>query len=102
MEREQRYTKEIRNTEESLQNIIMDKENLQKDLAYKTAELKKLNEENTAAVRDSVAFQEQATAEEQQLRQELRDIVQNKRELQDKLALGTKDLQLLQEENERL
>merc|ERR1712217_990923 len=99
MEREQRYTKEIRNTEESLQNIIMDKENLQKDLAYKTAELKKLNEENAAAVRDSVAMQEQATAEEQQLRQELRDIIQNKRELQDKLALSSKDLELLQEEN---
>ncbi len=49
-----------------------------------------------------VAFQEHATAEEQQMRKELRDIVQEKRELQDKLALSNKDLELLQQENERL
>lgn len=102
LERERRYTKEIRTTEETLQSTIEMKENLQKDIAYKTAELKKLNEENAQAVRDSVAIQEHATAEEQQLRKELRDIVQEKRGLQDKLALGEKDLELLNQENERL
>merc|ERR1712157_36994 len=40
LEREQRYTREIRITEESLQKDLVDKENLQKDLACKTAELK--------------------------------------------------------------
>lgn len=102
LEREHRYTKEIRTTEETLQSTIEMKENLQKDIAYRTAELKKLNEENAQAVRDSVAIQEQATAEEQQLRKELRDIIQEKRGLQDKLALGEKDLELLNQENERL
>lgn len=102
VEREQRYTKEIRQTEEFLQKTIVDKENLQKELAYKTAELKRLNNESSSSVRESVSLQEQANAEEQQLRQELRDIVQAKRVLQDNLALGSKDLELLQEENERL
>merc|ERR1719401_1031838 len=102
LEREQRYTKEIRETEEALQRTIADKENLQKDMATLTAELKMLNEENAGAIRDSVAFQEQASAEEQQLRKELRDLVAEKRDLQDKLALGTKDLELLQQENVRL
>mmetsp|Transcript_62651 Transcript_62651/g.141349 ORF Transcript_62651/g.141349 Transcript_62651/m.141349 type:complete len:434 (-) Transcript_62651:94-1395(-) len=102
LEREHRYTKEIRTTEEMLQTTISDKENLQRDLANKTAELKTLNEESAQAIRESVALQEQATAEEQQLRKELREIVQDKRELQDKLALGNKDLELLHQENERL
>lgn len=102
VEREQRYTKEIRQTEESLQKTIADKENLQKDMANKTAELKRLNDENAQQIRESVAMQEQATAEEQQLRKEMRDIVQEKRDLQDKLALNNKDLELLQQENERL
>lgn len=102
LEREQRYTREIRHTEELLQKTIADKENLQREMANKTAELKKLNEDNAHGIRESVCVQEQATAEEQQLRKELRDIVQNKRDLQDKLALSNKDLELLQQENERL
>merc|ERR1712194_144063 len=102
VEREQRYTKEIRNTEDGLQKAIADKDVLQTDLAHKTVELKKLNEDNAQCIRESVALQEQATAEEQQLRKELRDIVLQKRDLQDKLALGTKDLELLSQENERL
>lgn len=102
LEREQRYTKDIRKTEEELQKAISDKENYQREMAHKTSELKLLNEENANAIRESVALQEQATAEEQQLRKELRDIVQEKRELQDRLALGNKDLDLLQQENERL
>mmetsp|Transcript_31576 Transcript_31576/g.87072 ORF Transcript_31576/g.87072 Transcript_31576/m.87072 type:complete len:421 (-) Transcript_31576:153-1415(-) len=102
LEREQRYTREIRQTEENLQKTMADKENLQKEMASRTVELKRLNEENAHEIRESVAMQEQATAEEQQLRRELRDVVQEKRELQDKLALGNKDLDLLQQENERL
>jgi len=102
LERELRYTKEIRQTEEGLQKTIEDKENLQRDIAQQTQELKKLNEENTQMIRESVAIQEQATAEEQQLRKELREIIQEKRALQDKLALSNKDLELLQQENERL
>merc|ERR1719237_1794639 len=88
LEREQRYTREIRETEELLQQTIVDKENLQRDMAEKTSELKRLNDENAQAIRESVCLQEQATAEEQQLRKELRDIVQDKRDCQDKLALN--------------
>eukprot|EP00747_Dinoflagellata_sp_TGD_P163964 gnl/TRDRNA2_/TRDRNA2_183248_c0_seq1.p1 gnl/TRDRNA2_/TRDRNA2_183248_c0~~gnl/TRDRNA2_/TRDRNA2_183248_c0_seq1.p1 ORF type:complete len:432 (+),score=111.90 gnl/TRDRNA2_/TRDRNA2_183248_c0_seq1:75-1370(+) len=102
VERERRYTKEIRNTEEGLQRSISDKENLQREIASKTAELKLLNEENAQAIRESVAIQEQATAEEQKLRKELRDIISEKRALQDKLALSQKDLELLEQENVRL
>mmetsp|Transcript_31744 Transcript_31744/g.95929 ORF Transcript_31744/g.95929 Transcript_31744/m.95929 type:complete len:440 (-) Transcript_31744:136-1455(-) len=102
VEREQRYTKEIRQTEDSLQKSLADKENLQKELANKQAELKKLNEENAQGIRDSVYIQEQATVQEQELRKELRDTVTSKRDLQDKLNLNSKDLELLQQENERL
>jgi len=102
LEREQRYTREIRQTEELLQKTIANKEQLQKELGDKTAELKGLNEDNAQAIRESVALQEQAAGEEQQLRKELRDIIQEKRDLQDKLALSNKDLELLNQENERL
>merc|ERR1719199_1526718 len=87
MDREQRYTREIRATEESLQKNIADKENLQRDIAQQTMNLKRLNDENATAIRESISAQEQAMAEEQQLRKELRDIIHEKRELQDKLAL---------------
>jgi hypothetical protein len=102
MDREQRYTREIRANEENLQKTIADKEKLQKEIAQQSVDLKTLNEENATAIRESISAQEQAMAEEQQLRKELRDIVQEKRELQDKLALGNKDLELLNQENERL
>jgi len=102
MDREQRYTREIRTTEENLQKCIADKENMQKEIAQQTMDLKRLNDENATAIRESISAQEQAMAEEQQLRKELRDIIQEKRELQDKLALGNKDLELLNQENERL
>merc|ERR1719152_234355 len=42
VEREQRYTSEIRNIEDNLQKTIADKENLQRDIAFETQELKKL------------------------------------------------------------
>lgn len=102
MDREQRYTREIRQTEEQLQKSIADKENCQRDIAQQSMDLKRLNEENASAIRESISAQEQAMAEEQQLRKELRDIIQEKREFQDKLALGNKDLELLNQENERL
>lgn len=102
MDREQRYTREIRSTEENLQKSIADKENLQRDISQQAMDLKRLNDENATAIRESISAQEQAMAEEQQLRKELRDIIAEKRELQDKLALGNKDLELLNQENERL
>jgi len=102
LDREQRYTREIRTTEENLQKCIADKENYHREIAQQSSDLKQLNEENATAIRESISAQEQAMAEEQQLRKELRDIIQEKRELQDKLALGNKDLELLNQENERL
>merc|ERR1711881_235854 len=102
VDREMRYSKEIRNLEESLQRTIADKENLQREISLLTAELRRLNEENATAIRESVALQEQATVEEEQLRKELRDVIAEKRSLQDKLGLGKKDLELLEQENTRL
>lgn len=102
VEREQRYTKEIRQTEDALQKTIAEKEVLQKDIVLKTAELKKLNETTAQAIRESVAAQEQSAAEEQQLRKEFAEVVRAKRDLNDKVILNNKDLELLQQENERL
>eukprot|EP00931_Biecheleriopsis_adriatica_P119757 TRINITY_DN94952_c0_g1_i1.p1 TRINITY_DN94952_c0_g1~~TRINITY_DN94952_c0_g1_i1.p1 ORF type:complete len:468 (+),score=130.28 TRINITY_DN94952_c0_g1_i1:79-1404(+) len=102
LEREQRYIKEIRQTEEALQRVINEKEEKQKELAGKTVTLNQMNESSTAAVRESISSQERATTEEQQLRKELRDIQNDKRELTDRHALNAKDLELLEQENERL
>lgn len=102
LEREQRYIKEIRQTEEALQRVISEKEFSQKELAAKSVSLNQLNEQNTSAVRESIVMQERTAAEEQQLRKELRELQVEKKDLQDKLALNVKDLELLEQENERL
>lgn len=101
-EREQRYVGEIAAHEDYLQTLINEKENLGCDIVMQTKELKKLNNENAQAIRDHVKTQEITTSEEQQLRKELRDALQLKREFQDSVALNTRDLELLQQENERL
>merc|ERR1719401_3285998 len=46
LDREQRYTKEIRTTEENLQKCIADKEIYQREIAQQSADLKRLNDEN--------------------------------------------------------
>mmetsp|Transcript_51689 Transcript_51689/g.136611 ORF Transcript_51689/g.136611 Transcript_51689/m.136611 type:complete len:116 (+) Transcript_51689:1165-1512(+) len=97
-----RYTKEIRSLEEGLQRTVADKEQLTKEIALLTGELKRLNDESAMAVRESVAFQEAAHSQEEQLRQELRDIMTEKRGLQDQLAVSKKDLEMLGQENTRL
>ncbi|CAE7942748.1 LRRC45, partial [Symbiodinium necroappetens] len=98
LEREQRYIKEIRQTEEALQRVISEKEFSQKELAAKSVSLNQLNEQNTSAVRESIVMQERTAAEEQQLRKELRELQVEKKDLQDKLALNVKDLELLEQD----
>ncbi|CAE6954665.1 LRRC45 [Symbiodinium sp. KB8] len=98
LEREQRYIKEIRQTEEALQRVISEKEFSQKELAAKSMSLNQLNEQNTSAVRESIVMQERTAAEEQQLRKELRELQVEKKDLQDKLALNVKDLELLEQD----
>lgn len=102
LEREQRYINEIRQAEEALQRVISEKEFSQKELAAKTVSLNQLNDQSTSEVRESVVSQEKSAAEEQQLRKELRELQVEKKTLQDKLALNVKDLELLEQENERL
>lgn len=102
LEREQRYIKEIRQAEEALQRVISEKEFSQKELAAKTVSLNQLNDQSTSEVRESVVSQEKSAAEEQQLRKELRELQVEKKTLQDKLSLNVKDLELLEQENERL
>jgi len=87
---------------EALQKVISEKEEIQKELSGKSVTLQKLNEQSSDAVRESVAIQERHAAEEQELRKELRDVQHDKRELQERLALSSKDLELLEQENERL
>lgn len=97
-----RYNKEIRAVEESLEQCIADKEDLQYKASVLLERLKCSNEENAKAMRESVEMQEHAMAQEEALRTELRAIIAEKRALQDKLALGQKDLELLDQENRRL
>lgn len=85
-----------------MQRVISEKEFSQKELAAKTVSLNQLNDQSTSEVRESVVSQEKSAAEEQQLRKELRELQVEKKTLQDKLALNVKDLELLEQENERL
>jgi len=102
IDREMRYSKEIRNLEEGLQQCVADKEHLQKEISLMTAELKRLSDDHAASIRESVAIQEQSHSQEESLRKELRDIMTEKRSLQDQLAIGRKDMEMIEQENNRL
>eukprot|EP00812_Abedinium_dasypus_P001000 NODE_1118_length_1236_cov_482.482642.p1 GENE.NODE_1118_length_1236_cov_482.482642~~NODE_1118_length_1236_cov_482.482642.p1 ORF type:complete len:353 (+),score=130.82 NODE_1118_length_1236_cov_482.482642:77-1060(+) len=101
-DREHRYAREIKLHEDNLHTMVADKENLQQDISKQSSGLRALGEDNSRAIRESVAAQEQAASEEQQLRNELRDVMREKRELQEQLGNHSKDLEMLQQENERL
>eukprot|EP00746_Dinoflagellata_sp_MGD_P165655 gnl/MRDRNA2_/MRDRNA2_95066_c0_seq1.p1 gnl/MRDRNA2_/MRDRNA2_95066_c0~~gnl/MRDRNA2_/MRDRNA2_95066_c0_seq1.p1 ORF type:complete len:434 (+),score=94.49 gnl/MRDRNA2_/MRDRNA2_95066_c0_seq1:96-1397(+) len=100
--REQGYNEHIHTSEESIKQTIVDKEDLQEMVSIYVDKLREAYEDNAKTVREAVMMQENALAEEEHLRQALRDIVAEKRIQQDKLALGQKDLELLEQENARL
>lgn len=102
LDREQRYNAEIQTSEQNLMDAIADKATLEADVAKQAVDLKSFNVENVAAIRENMKLKELAMSEEQQLRKECRDILREKNELKGKLALGAKDLELLNQENERL
>lgn len=102
LEREQRYLRDVHANEEHIKQCIVDKADLVVAVARQAYELKQINDENAAAIRANIKYKEHAMAEEQLLRKELREIIQDKRDLTDKLALGNKDLELLALESERL
>jgi hypothetical protein len=102
VDREQGYNEQIHTLEENIKQTIVDKEDLQEKVSIYVRKLQEAYEENARAVREAVTMQENALAEEENLRQALRDIVAEKRIQQDKLALGQKDLELLEQENARL
>jgi len=101
-EREERYNREIRILEDGIQAVQVDEQDLLREVAQQNIDLKESEEDNLKAIADVIKSKEHAMAEEQQLRQELRETYQDKRDLQDKLALGSKDLELLEQENDRL
>lgn len=102
MDREQGYNEQIHTSEESIKQTIVDKEDLQEMVNIYVDKLREAYEDNAKTVQEAVTMQECALAEEENLRQALRDIVAEKRIQQDKLALGQKDLALLEQENARL
>lgn len=102
LEREQRCLEEISQAEEQLQRSASEKAELQKGLALKAAELKVLQEGSAAALQRSLALQAKVASEERELRRELGDLEEDRRDLQERLALSSKDLELLEQENEQL
>lgn len=101
-DREQRYLNEIRHTEEKLQHAIKAKEGLLTELSFRQSELQRLEDQLARMIFDAKVKQEQAVAEEQQLKVDLRRHQQEQCEVTDRLALRQKDLEMLEEENERL
>jgi len=102
VEREERYHREIRDSEEAIKTCLVDNDHLQAKVASLAIDLRDLNLENFGLIRENMTNQEHDMAHEQQLRKDLRHILQMKYELTDKLALLTNDLQMLDEESERL
>merc|ERR1719482_127984 len=102
VDREARYAKEIRGLEESLQRMLHDKERMQKETHLSTGELRRLHDENALATREAVAVQEHAQAQDESLRAELRDLMVEKRRLQDALAEERRNVVLREQENHRL
>jgi hypothetical protein len=102
VDREARYSKEIRGLEEQLQKNLGDKENLQKETHLQTGELRRLHDENALSTREAVAVQEHAQAQDESLRAELRDLMVEKRRLQDALAEERRNVVMREQENHRL
>jgi Ran GTPase-activating protein (RanGAP) involved in mRNA processing and transport len=101
-DREDKYLMDVKASEDNLRLAVKDKADLKIEVHRQIHDLKELNSESAEAVREVMRSQEHALAEEQLLKSELRDIVNDKRELTDKLALLSKDLELLDEESGRL
>merc|ERR1719482_1488018 len=102
VDRETRYSKEIRGLEESLQRNLADKEKLMKDTQLCTQDLRRLHDENALATREQVAVQEHAQAQDESLRAELRDLMVEKRRLQDTLSEERRTVEMRAQENDRL
>lgn len=102
LSREERYNREIQTTEESIQRVLVEEQDLKRDVAQQQIDLKELEFDNLASIRDVIKSKEHSMAEEQKLQKDLRDAIQEKRDLTNTLALVTKDMELLDQENERL
>lgn len=101
-QREERYLKELLGVEESIKTALADSAGLEVDIERQRWELKEVIEEDKREKREIVLSKERGDLEEQQLEKELAQQIYEKRTSQDKMVLNNNDLQLLEEENERL
>lgn len=101
LEREERYVKEIRRAEDILKVALRSKEDLLMELHYRQADLKRSREVCSKTREESEMLVQQAVEEDKRLRQELHAHLQDKDALERKLALLTKDIELVDEDSER-
>jgi len=102
LEREERYLREVKESEESIIECLEHNKTLKNDIARQVDELKHYNTDSADALRATIQAQQHLMAEEQQVRKELRDITYDKKDLQQKYALYNHDCELLENENHRL
>lgn len=97
-EREPRYIKEIRQSEELLQLAYADKEVLDKELENRTRWLKMEQDELEKLLRQNEAIKEETIVMEQSLIKEKREVKADVLKLEGKLLLAQKDFDLLEQE----
>jgi len=102
VDREMRYSKEIRALEENLQRLKGDTERTQKEISLLTGDLRRHHDENAIALREHIVCQEEAQAQDESLRAELKGILVAKRKLQDDLAEERRAVVVREQENHRL
>lgn len=101
-EREQRYTREIRQIEFTLKDAIDTKDGIQKDVNWKEGEVKRLEGEHALIFKEMAAIKEAAAKTEVALREQLLDVAQEQADRRHNICLLEEDLQAMEEENESL
>merc|ERR1712100_137471 len=81
---------------------IGEKNNLKKEVDHLRTEMEQSQNELDAMIQGSKTAEEQAKALESSLRQELKDLAEEDKALRDRMGLGKRDLELMQEEAQRL
>jgi len=101
-EREHHLKSEIALHNDKISQNTAEKSKLERDVLRQKSGLQAVKNEHERVIRDNVALQQQTQSEEQELRRQLDDVSQTKRNLQDELARHNSDLDNLRAENGRL
>eukprot|EP00928_Gymnodinium_smaydae_P064385 TRINITY_DN47721_c1_g1_i1.p1 TRINITY_DN47721_c1_g1~~TRINITY_DN47721_c1_g1_i1.p1 ORF type:complete len:422 (+),score=127.91 TRINITY_DN47721_c1_g1_i1:171-1436(+) len=102
LEREKRYTREIRQTEIDLQVSMKERDKLEYEIAYRQKELKRHIDEHDKSIIENENIKEESLQTERNMKQEVAKHREDVTILEGKLALQQRDLEMLEEENERL